>query len=141
MKRRKLDPVTRYKVMSSIKGKDTKPEILLRKTLWTIGVRGWRCHAKDTPGKPDLLFRKPRLAVFVDGVWWHGHPDYYWPGIRNKYWDEKIQGNIKRDKRINLLLNKLGWKVLRFWDKDILQNSLKCAKLVQSILLERSKIS
>jgi len=141
MKRRKLDPITRYKVMSSIKGKNTKPEILLRKTLWAIGVRGWRCHARDVPGKPDLVFRKLKLAVFVDGVWWHGRPDYYWPGVRSEYWDKKIQGNIKRDKRINLLLNKSGWKVLRFWDKDILQNSLKCGKLVKNILLKRGKLS
>ncbi|MBU0534109.1 MAG: very short patch repair endonuclease [Candidatus Omnitrophica bacterium] len=130
VKKHKLDPETRYRVMSSIKSVNTKPEIIFRKTLWSMGVRGWRCHVVNLPGKPDLAFKRNKLAIFVDGVWWHGHPKYFKLGSKGAYWDKKIQGNKKRDSKNNKILRKMGWKVLRIWDIDILSNPTKQANLV-----------
>lgn len=114
-----MDPEVRRRVMSSIRKKDTVPELALRSALWRAGIRGWRCHAK-LPGTPDLAFMRWTLAVFVDGVWWHGHPDHLPNGRRGEYWDQKIAGNIARDKRVNAELSDAGWLVLRMWDLDLL---------------------
>ena len=105
--------------MARVKGKDTKPEVQLRKALYAHGVRGWRCHRKSLPGKPDLAFGRARLAVFVDGGFWHGHPSKWWPGRSGPYWDEKIARNIERDQRADRELRESGWTVLRFWDFEI----------------------
>lgn len=134
VKKRKLDPETRHRVMSSIRSVNTKPEITLRKALWSMGVRGWRCHVGKLPGKPDLAFKRNKLAIFVDGAWWHGHPEYFKLGSKGAYWDKKIQGNKKRDSKNNKILRKMGWKVLRIWDMDVLRNPTKKANLVLNTL-------
>jgi DNA mismatch endonuclease (patch repair protein) len=109
----------RSRVMAAVKSRDTKPELSLRTSLSALGIRGWRCHDPALPGKPDLTFRRARLAVFVDGAFWHGHPRKYWSGRSGPYWDAKIARNRERDRRVNGQLRKLGWRVMRVWDFEL----------------------
>lgn len=88
-----LSKETRSRVMARIRSRDTKPELALRRALHAAGVRGWRLHRRDLPGRPDLAFGPARLAVFVDGAFWHGHPDYFTPGKSGAYWDAKMARN------------------------------------------------
>lgn len=92
-------PEVRSRVMARVKARDTAPEMALRRALYRAGVRGWRCHRSNLPGKPDLAFGRVRLAVFVDGGFWHGHPSKYWPGRSGGYWDAKIARNQARDRK------------------------------------------
>lgn len=116
--------------MSRVKGRDTTPEIRLRRALHAKGVRGWRCHRKTVPGTPDLAFGKAKLAVFVDGAFWHGHPSKYWPGRTSEYWDKKIARNQARDAAVNQALEDEGWRVLRLWDFEVEKDPQSCADRV-----------
>ena len=101
----------------------TTAELLLRRRLWSLGLR-YRLHARDLPGKPDIVFRRQRLAVFVDGDFWHGRN---WENRRASlekghnapYWFEKISYNIQRDRRNDILLEQAGWTVLRLWETEV----------------------
>ena len=105
--------------MASIGGRDTKPELSLRRALWAAGFRGWRCHWRAGRGWIDVAFTRWRVAVFVDGSFWHGHPSKWQPGRWNGYWDEKIKRNIARDREQEIALKADGWTVLRFWDFEV----------------------
>jgi DNA mismatch endonuclease, patch repair protein len=133
---RRMSPEVRRRIMSSIRKRDTKPELALRSALWALGVRGWRCHAR-LPGSPDLAFTSARLAVFVDGVFWHGHPDYLPRGRRGPYWDKKIAGNMERDVRVTQELTARGWTVFRVWDLDVLKDPSAIAQRVHRALAAR----
>jgi len=124
--------------MARVKGRDTGPEITLRRALHAAGVRGWRCHRKTLPGSPDLAFGRARLVVFVDGGFWHGHPKKWWPGRSGPYWDTKIERNIARDRRVEGELEAMGWRVLRLWDFDVEKDPRAAANLVIDSLSERS---
>lgn len=128
------DSETRSRVMRQVKGRDTKPELILRHALWSRGLRGYRLHRKDVPGKPDVAFLGRRVAVFVDGAWWHGHPDKWWVGRSGEYWDRKVQGNIDRDRRVDDELGSMGWTVVRFWDFEVLADPERCCEKVASAL-------
>ncbi len=116
------------KAMSAVKGANTTPELILRKALWARGYR-YRLHVKKLSGKPDIVFASARVAVFVDGDYWHGAQwkrrgfkslEDQMKDVSNRdYWIKKIKGNVRRDKRNNALLRKSGWKVLRIWESDI----------------------
>jgi DNA mismatch endonuclease, patch repair protein len=112
----------RSRVMARVKSRDTGPELVLRRALYRRGLRGWRCHRSDLPGKPDLTFGPARLAVFVDGGFWHGHPSKWWLGRSGSYWDTKITRNIERDRRVDSELADAGWRVLRLWDFEIVRD-------------------
>ncbi len=107
--------------MARIRSVDTKPELLLRRALWRQGLRGWRLHAGTLPGKPDIIFASARLAVFVDGAFWHGHPSRFRYGASGEYWDRKIRGNVERDKRTRAALRRAGWATIRVWDFQVLR--------------------
>jgi len=110
--------------MAAIRSTDTKPEVLLRRSLWRLGLRGWRCQWRGPGGgRIDVAFTRWRVAVFADGVWWHGHPSKWQPGRRPGYWDDKIRRNIKRDRAQDAALAAAGWTVLRFWDFEIEQDA------------------
>ncbi|WP_100614045.1 very short patch repair endonuclease [Confluentibacter citreus] len=118
----------RSKIMSKIKGKNSKPELLFRKALWAKGIR-YRINNKTLPGKPDISIKKYKLIIFIDGEFWHG---YNWDErretIKNNrgFWIPKIERNMQRDKEVNRELQDMGYMVFRFWSKDI-QNELdKC---------------
>jgi DNA mismatch endonuclease (patch repair protein) len=120
--------------MARIKGRDTKPELVLRRALWALGVRGWRCHRKDLPGRPDIAFGRARLAIFVDGAFWHGHPSKFKAGQSGEFWDRKIAQNVARDQRVDAELSSEGWTVVRVWDFDVLDNPVGTAERIQDHL-------
>jgi DNA mismatch endonuclease (patch repair protein) len=105
--------------MSAVRGRDTSPEVALRRALWAEGVRGWRCHYRRAPGTPDIAWPGRRVAVFVDGAFWHGHPSRHRPGRSGAYWDEKIDANVARDRRVDAKLVDAGWTVVRVWDFEV----------------------
>jgi len=115
--------------MSRVRTKNTAPELALRRALWAAGVRGWRNHPKGIPGRPDLAWKGRRVAVFVDGAFWHGHPDHYW-GQSGKFWDEKIARNRARDERVNGDLADSGWTVVRVWDLEVEHDLAGCVERV-----------
>jgi DNA mismatch endonuclease, patch repair protein len=132
------DPLTkerRRRLMSSVRTRDTQPEVRLRRALWAGGLRGWRLHPKEVPGRPDVAWLGVRLAVFVDGAFWHGHPDYY-HGQSGPFWDEKIARNRARDERVNAELVERGWRVVRLWDFEIDRATTDCVARVRIALEE-----
>ena len=116
--------------MARIRSRDTKPELALRRALWAAGLRGWRCHPKSVPGKPDVAFTRARVAVFVDGRFWHGHPDFFTFGKSGEYWDRKIERTQARDQAANEALSDAGWSVLRFWDFEVEADLVGCVEEV-----------
>ncbi len=120
--------------MAQIKSKNTGPELALRKLLSKNKVRGYRLHSKIF-GKPDLVFTKKRLSVFIDGCFWHKCPDcFVKPTSRTKFWKEKIRNNIKRDKEVNKFLEKNNWKFLRIWEHELKKNPEKaCLRIIRQL--------
>jgi DNA mismatch endonuclease (patch repair protein) len=123
--------------MSRIRGVNTTPELALREALYALGLRGWRLYGKRLPGKPDLVFRRGHVAVFVDGAFWHGHPSKFSPGRLPKRWEKKILVNQARDRRVDAELKRLGWRVVRIWDIALRKNASEVALKVERILLAR----
>jgi DNA mismatch endonuclease (patch repair protein) len=123
--------------MARIRSRDTLPELALRRALFAGGVRGWRCHAKQLPGKPDLAFTRRKVAVFVDGCFWHGHPDFFTPGKSGAYWDAKIARTKERDAAADAALQGMGWSVLRVWDFEIEEDIQGCVERVVLLLGDR----
>ncbi len=119
--------------MARVRTRDTDPEGRLRRALWSSGIRGWRLHPRDVPGKPDLVWRSRRTAVFVDGAFWHGHPDYY-RGQSGAFWDRKIASNRERDARVNHELAGLGWRVVRVWDFEVEGDPEGCVERIAAVL-------
>ena len=114
-----LTPEQRKKNMSRIRGKNTSPELKLRKMLWESGIRGYRVHYK-LPGKPDIVFTRKKVVVFVDGCFWHKCPVCFRPPETNaEFWNEKLQKNVERDLKVTKELEDLGWTVLRFWEHEV----------------------
>lgn len=104
-------------MMSGIRGKDTKPEIMLRKALHKAGIR-YRLHRAELPGRPDLVLPRYRAAIFVHGCFWHMHDCHLfkWPGTRTEFWQDKIRGNAARDHRNEAALKERGWRTLQIWE-------------------------
>lgn len=120
--------------MRAVKSKDTKIETKIAKAIWNLGYR-YRKNDKTVFGKPDLTFKKYKIAVFADSEFWHGKN---WK-IRKKdhksnidFWHKKIEGNINRDKVVNIKLKSEGWTVIRFWGKEIERNLGKCISIIEN---------
>ncbi len=109
----------RRRIMTAVRAKDTSPEMAIRRALFAAGVRGWRCHYRRATGIPDLAWPALRVALFVDGAFWHGHPSRHRPGRSGRYWDEKIARNVSRDREVDADLAAAAWTVLRVWDFEI----------------------
>ncbi|QQT61906.1 very short patch repair endonuclease [Sphingobacterium multivorum] len=111
-------------LMSKIRSYNSKPEIILRKALWSKNIR-FRLHDKSLPGKPDIIIKKYKLAIFVDGEFWHG---FDWKNNKDRiksnrlYWIPKIERNMQKDMRVNKALRDMEYVVFRFWTQDILRN-------------------
>lgn len=134
--KKKKNPVSRSENMRRIKSKDTSIELILRKELWRRGLR-YRKNVKDIFGKPDIVFKSKKLAVFADSEFWHGKQlleKKYIPKTNREFWIKKISRNIERDKEVNEFLQAEGWTVLRFWEKDIRTNVSECANTVEETL-------
>jgi DNA mismatch endonuclease (patch repair protein) len=115
-----LTPEQRRLNMSRIRGRDTKPEMLLRRGLHARGLR-FRLHRRDPPGCPDLVFPALRAAVFVHGCFWHGHDCamFKLPATRTEFWSAKIEGNRRRDIRALQDLSAAGWRTFVLWECDL----------------------
>ena len=109
------------KVMSANRSKDTKPEILFRRSLYESGIRGYRLNWRKVPGRPDIAFPGRKLAIFIHGCYWHRcpHCDLLLPKTNAKFWSEKFQKNKQRDIRKNNDLAMLGWTVMEIWECQI----------------------
>jgi DNA mismatch endonuclease (patch repair protein) len=126
-------------MMAKVRNKDSRAELALRKALHAAGLR-YRLHAPDVLGRPDLVIRSRRLAVFVDGDLWHGNPDEVrrrgraslaelFP-TRTEWWVAKIERTIQRDREVTAGLRDQGWTVLRLWEHDVLRDPQACARTV-----------
>ena len=137
-----------HKIMSAIHSKDTKPEIALRKELWRRGLR-YRKNYKKIIGKPDIVFIRKRIAVFVDGDFWHGHN---WE-LRNygslsqelerytPYWREKLQRNVERDLDQTISLRDSGWTVLRYWESEVKEKMKDIADEIETIYKQKKVVT
>jgi DNA mismatch endonuclease (patch repair protein) len=112
-----VTPEVRSRIMASIKGKDTKPEMVIRKMLHTLGFR-YRLHVKDLPGCPDIVLPRYKAVIMVNGCFWHGHScqTHKKPKSRVEYWEEKISKNQARDEKNKKRLHVLGWRVATIWE-------------------------
>ncbi len=117
--------------------KDT--ELKLASIFRVHGIKGWRRH-RPLPGKPDFVFPKQRLAIFVDGCFWHGCPKHgHKPENNQNYWLAKLRRNKRRDKKVNRLLRNCGWNILRLWEHELVQ-AIKVAKQIKSSLQKRQRL-
>lgn len=112
-----VDPATRSRMMSGIRARNTKQEVLIRSSLHRRGFR-FRLHVRNLPGKPDMVFPRYRAVIFVHGCFWHGHDCslFKWPGTRPEFWREKIGRNQRNDHRTRAALISAGWRVGVVWE-------------------------
>lgn len=135
----KLTPEQRKKCMQSNKSTGTKPELVLAKSMWALGLR-YRKNSGSIFGKPDFSFKKYKVAVFVDGEFWHGKD---WEQKKaeikgnREFWIAKIERNIRRDIEVTGRLKAEGWTVLRFWSNDVVKDTTSCAEKVKEIIRAR----
>lgn len=132
------DKKTRSYNMSMIKGKNTKPEELVRKYLFSQGLR-YRKNDRRLPGSPDIVLPKYKTAIFVNGCFWHGHEGcryFVWPKSNQEFWQKKISDNIQRDLKKRHLLESQGWRVLVIWECELKKDRINknIDKLINSIL-------
>ena len=135
-----LNREQRHRCMSAIKGRDTKPELLVRKFLFSRGFR-YRLNHPRLPGHPDLVLRKYRTVIFVNGCFWHGHDCRNTRPAENKeYWQKKCERNMKHDKDVTAMFEARGWKVLRIWECELKKrNETILVEKIQSILSRSSE--
>ena len=122
--------------MSRNKARNTKPELNLRRSLYADGVRGYRLNWKKAPGTPDIAFPGKKIAIFINGCYWHRcpHCELPLPKTNKEFWEEKFDKNIKRDIKKEKELLDLGWVVLVFWECKIKTNMKDCTNKVKAIL-------
>ena len=124
------------RIMSSNKGKDTKPELFLRQVLWSEGIRGYRRHWRKAPGRPDICFPSKGVAIFVNGCFWHRcpHCNLPLPKTNTEFWLSKFQRNTLRDRAIIDNLKSLGWSVLVLWECEIKTDIETCVERIKVIV-------
>jgi DNA mismatch endonuclease Vsr len=135
---RHLSPAARVKVMRSIRSTDTKPELAVRRLLWGLGAR-YRLHARDLPGRPDIVMRRHKIAIFVHGCFWHLHegcPLARVPRSQPDYWPSKLRKNKERDKANLATLTEMGWTVMVVWECETAYDEKLCLTL-RKLLNER----
>lgn len=125
-----LTPEQRSYTMSRIRSKDTAPETVIRSLVHSRGMR-FRKHVKRLPGCPDLVFAAARVAVFVDGDFWHGWRFPAWKDTLAPYWQHKIEGNRIRDMKNFRKLKRLGWRVIRIWEHQVDRAPEKCVSRIE----------
>lgn len=122
----RIDSQTRSRIMSRIKGRDTKPELAVRRYLHSRGLR-YKLHDGTLPGRPDMVFKSRKVAVFIHGCFWHAHsgcPKAHIPESRREYWQNKLQKNVIRDSRSIRQLRAMGWHVFVIWECQIAERRL-----------------
>ena len=137
-----FDPAKRSEIMSRIRGRDTKPELLVRRIAHGLGFR-FRLHRRDLPGCPDIVFPKYRAVIQVHGCFWHRHPDCRFasnPKTRVEYWTKKFEGNVQRDRRNERALTDLGWRTMVIWECETKDTKAVAAR-IESFLREKDSDS
>jgi DNA mismatch endonuclease (patch repair protein) len=133
-----FSPAKRSAIMAAIKGKGTKTtEQAVRRLLRLHGIRGWRSHLKSIPGKPDFAFRKNKVALFIDGCFWHGCQKCrrnLRPATNSAFWSTKFAANKKRDRVVGSLLRKQGWRAIRFWEHEVRKTPDLVLKKIKALL-------
>lgn len=132
-----ITPERRSEIMSLVRSKDSKAEMAVRKLVHGMGYR-YRLHAKDLPGKPDLVFRPRKKAIFVHGCFWHGHAgcrNHRIPKSKIEYWSQKIANNAARDKKVRRRLKALGYATLVIWECEV-KAEARLAKRIERFLSE-----
>lgn len=126
-----VDPETRHRMMSGIRGKNTKIEVLVRKGLFAKGFR-YRINDKKLPGKPDIVLPKYKAVIFTHGCFWHGHDCHLFrvPCTNREFWENKIGGNIRRDEEVNNLLREKDWRIFSIWECALRGKNKKTLDLV-----------
>lgn len=147
-----LSPEQRKENMRRVNSKDTKAEMILRRYLWKAGIR-YRKNYSELPGKPDIAITKHKIAVFVDGEFWHGrgydggdYSSHKYGSLREQldhssnpdFWKSKIERNMARDIEVAAELHGLGWIVLRFWSRDVIKYPDDCVQVITETIFERS---
>ncbi|MEK6985508.1 MAG: very short patch repair endonuclease [Candidatus Thermoplasmatota archaeon] len=133
----KVTPAVRSRIMSRIRGKDTKPELALRRSLHSIGVR-YRVHSRQVVGTPDIAHAGARVAVFVDGCFWHGCPHHYRvPSSRVEFWTGKLSRNKARRHAVLRKLKSQDWLVLQYWECEVRAKPAKLAKAISRSVKSR----
>ena len=131
-----LTPQQRSYMMSRVRSKDTVPELTVRKLVHARGLR-FRKHCANLPGCPDLVFARHRVAVFIDGDYWHGWRFPRWSDKLTPYWKRKIEGNRRRDRRNFLRLRRQGWAVVRLWEHEIEHDAERCIDRIEAVVRAR----
>ena len=123
--------------MSRIRGKNTRPERKVRSRLASMGVKGFKTGPRIL-GRPDITFEEAKIAVFIDGCFWHKCPVHYsHPLTRQKFWESKISSNVARDRKVNMSLSRRGWKVLRYWEHEVTERPDGVASAIRLELARR----
>lgn len=133
-------PLQRHNTMSAIRGKNTKPEMIVRRGLWKRGFR-YRLNYKRLPGHPDLVLRKYKTCIFINGCFWHGHEGckyYTVPKTNTEFWVNKVQRNKERDERVKHELNAMGWNCITVWECEL--KSAKREATLQSLAFTLNEI-
>ncbi len=133
--------LTRSENMSRIKSKNTSIELSLRKELWKRGLR-YRLYDKKVFGKPDIVFKRRKIAIFCDSEFWHGKKflEGEIPKSNTEFWVKKLTRNIERDKEVNKKLKEEGWIVLRYWGRDIRTKTVEIVDEIDQIIKEKNAI-
>jgi len=135
----RIKPTARSRVMSSIRSKDTGPELMVRRFLHARGFR-YRLHQKDLPGKPDVVMRKHKLVIFVHGCFWHSHEGCYYatkPSSRTEFWADKLSKNVTRDLLQQKALMEMGWRILVIWGCGLKLSPDKLQQVIPMIESDR----
>lgn len=133
-----MSTVTKSTRMARIRQQGTGPEVALRRELWSRGLR-YRTNLAVVGVRADIVFRSARVAVFVDGCFWHGCPDHYSkPKANSAFWENKLISNVERDSRQTAKLEGVGWRVLRFWEHEVRNNVMEVAADVRRAVLDAS---
>jgi len=129
-----VDKATRSRMMSGIRGKDTKPEMIIRSGLHKLGFR-FRLHDKKLPGKPDMVLRKYNAVIFINGCFWHKHECrlFKWPKTRQEFWRKKIDKNHENDELSFEELSKLGWRICVVWECALRGKNKDLTKVIDKI--------
>lgn len=132
-----MTSTARSALMSRIRGRNTTPELQLRSLLYGAGLR-FRLHAKDVPGRPDLVFRPSKVAVFVDGCFWHKCPRHFrMPSTNPDFWHRKIAANVARRRQVRRQLLARQWKAIEIWECDLRNDATQCVDLVVGAVVAR----
>ena len=136
-----FDPGKRSEIMSRIRGRDTRPELIVRRIAHGLGFR-FRLHRKDLPGRPDIVFPRHQAVIVVHGCFWHRHPGCKRassPKTRVRYWQNKFEDNVVRDRRNETALRDLGWKVMVIWECETKDHEAVAARIESFLRRDESE--